>query len=93
MGINKKAIQELAKIDRQLLHGILSRVRNLVEYDHVHTHEDMVKTLENIATPEKWDYIGLCSKEEKSNKELLEYLLNDSAKDIVKHKWIKPIKD
>jgi hypothetical protein len=50
----------------------------------------MLKEFEYIANPAKWDYCGLLSKDEKAVLEMLEFLVDDSQKEIRKYKEWKP---
>ena len=93
MKVKHKALKELAQINENLLRGILGRIRNAVEYSHIQTDEDRLKLLTNIATPDKWNYIGLISNEDKAIKEVLEYLMDKESTKIRINNWTKPNQD
>lgn len=87
--IKLKIHEMLHSIYARMFTRVLYTARNCVEY-RKDKPEEVMKEMENIANPEKWDYSGLLSKEDKRVLETLEYLLSD-RKELSRYKEWKPI--
>lgn len=87
-----KAYKMLAQIRGSMLSSIRQRAMNKVEYGKIEKPEELTDLYEYIANPDKWEYCGLLSKEQKAILETLEYLLNDDQKEPFKYKEWKPLK-
>lgn len=84
--IAKKANEIQSNLDREVLYGILSRIRNMVEYSDNATVEELLGKLRNIADPDKWDYIGLLSEKDRAVRDTVTYLLSNKDK-VAKEQW------
>ena len=82
--IEYKAYKLLAELRKSLLTKIVHEAKNKVQYSD--NPEDMKKWMEYISNPEKWDYSGIMRKEDLRIMEVLEYLVNDDANEIIKYK-------
>jgi len=85
-----KAYKKIAEIRQSMLSSIQQRAMGMVAYNKGEKPDDMLKEFEYIANPAKWDYCGLLSKDEKAVLEMLEFLVDDSQKEIRKYKEWKP---
>ncbi len=64
---------------------------NCVEYRQ-DKPDEVMKQMEHIANPGKWDYSGLLREDEKAVMEVLEYLLHDDMKELRVYKFWEPTK-
>lgn len=80
-----KAWKLLAQIRGRMISTIVNKAQNKVEYcfDTLKEHQELMGY---IANPAKWDYCGILNTEDKTQMELLEYLLEDEAKEIYKRR-------
>jgi hypothetical protein len=83
--IEYKAHKLLAELRKSLLTKIIHEAKNKVEYCQ-DKPEELKKWMEYISNPEKWDYCGIMRKEDLRVMEVLEYLVNDDANEIIKYK-------
>lgn len=88
--IEIKAYKLLAEIRGNMLSKIQHQARICVEYKK-EKPDELYEWFEYIANPDKWDYCGILKKEDKAVLEVLEYLLNDDEKELIKYKEWKPI--
>lgn len=87
--IELKAYKLLAQIRGSMLSKITFEARNRVEYDKDKPEKSQL-WMEYISNPDKWDYCGILSKEDKHVLETIEYLLNDDYTEIRRYKGWNP---
>lgn len=85
-----KAYQLLSEIKDKMLRKIMQEARNRTEYDKDKPEESAL-WMEYISNPDKWEYCGLLSDQDKKVMETLEYLLNDEMVVIRKYVGWKPM--
>jgi len=76
---DEKIHKKLYKLNASILSQIVHRARTNHEY-YKDTEEGNKKTSElmgDIGNIDKWDYSGICSKENTNMIKFLEYLIND----------------
>jgi tyrosyl-tRNA synthetase len=87
-----KAYKKLEDLYSSMFWVVMDKIRRCVEY-RKDKPDDIYQELLNISNPDKWDYCGVISKEDKAVLEMLEYLLDNTEKNIVKYKaWHPPQK-
>ena len=78
-----KAYKKIAEIRGNMLSTIIQRCRiDHEQKDPIRNEESM----EMISSPDKWDYCGILSKVDKSNLELLQYLVTPGQETIKRYK-------
>jgi hypothetical protein len=77
--IYKKLYQINSSILRTIMHNSLSRFeyRDRLDVDAAEKEKRDIQLIESIAKKDKWDYHGICSKEDIKLMEFLEYLIDD----------------
>lgn len=89
-----KAYKILAEIRGSMLSTIIREARNKMEYYNPNEPDNVIKLLQHIANPAKWDYCGLLRKEDMKVLEILEFLLDDSMTESRPYKeWKEPDKN
>lgn len=85
-----KAYKMLATIYAGMFHTVRSTAMRCVEYRQ-DKPEEVMKEMEHIANPDKWDYCGLLNKDNKAVLETLEFLLDDDMGKIRIYNAWKPM--
>ncbi len=80
-----KAYKMLAQIRGRFMSSVVHNAKNKLEYSK-DKPEELFKFTESIGNPEKWDYYGVLDLKDKHIMEILEYLLDDDVKEIIKRK-------
>jgi hypothetical protein len=78
-----KIQKKLASLRDSMLNTIYHRAVNLLQYSK-DKPDEFVNFVESIAMPEKWDYNGILSKEDKQLLEFLEFLADDKKTEVYK---------
>ena len=74
--IKLKAYKILAEIRSRMLSRLESEARTKLQYSK-NDPESLIQFIESIGYPDKWEYYGTLSKEDKEVMETIEYLLKE----------------
>lgn len=88
-----KAYKILYDTYARMFMRVLNDAQNIISYPTVNPPEEILKRLENISNPAKWDYCGILNKEDMAVLEVLQHLLDDESKEISRYKFWQPIKN